>query len=80
MKNIEKNKQILCLLSNCKPSIRKAILAKSDKNLIATICEIVYNLLNNNLDINNTTLAKLHKYKNTFRKLVKKSNLKNNQQ
>ncbi len=76
MKNIEKNKHILCFLSSCKPTIRNAILAKSDKNLIATICEIVYNLLNNNLDINKTTLAKLHKYKNTFRKLVKKSNLK----
>ena len=41
LKNFEKNKEILCLLSNAKcKRYRGAILSQADRILIATICEL----------------------------------------
>ena len=73
--NIEKQKHMLCTLAKCKPKMRKAIIMHADKDLINAICESIYNMLSSNLDINRETIGKLKPYRNTFRKLVKKSSL-----
>jgi hypothetical protein len=42
IKNLDKQKDMLCLLSKCKPAMRKAILSKADKNLVAAICQTIH--------------------------------------
>jgi len=74
--NIIKQQELLKVLASSKGNMRKVILQNADKKLIAAICEIIYNLLEQNLDINTSDLEKLKKYKHTFRKLIKKSDLK----
>jgi hypothetical protein len=75
-KNINNQKDLLKTLSNCKRSIRLAIIKKADKALINTICECCFNLLEGNIDLTEEQHKNLLKYKNTLRKLVLKSNLK----
>jgi hypothetical protein len=77
IKNLDKQKDMLCLLSKCKPAMRKAILSKDDKNLVAAICQTIHNMLEGNLSINNNDFKNLKKYKKTFRKLIEKSKLRN---
>ncbi len=57
--------------------MRKAILSKADKNLVAAICQTIHNMLEWNLSINNNDFKNLKKYRKTFRKLIEKSKLKN---
>lgn len=75
IKFILDNKELLLAISKCKTCMRKAIINKSDKKLVNSICEMVFNLINGNLSINNSDFQKLKKYKTSLRKLVKKSNL-----
>jgi len=75
IKFIFDNKELLLAISKCKTCMRKAIINKSDKKLVNSICEMVFNLINGNLNINNSDFQKLKKYKTSLRKLVKKSNL-----
>jgi len=49
--------------------MRKAILSKADKNLVAAICQTIHNMLEGNLSINNNDFKNIKKYKKTFRKL-----------
>lgn len=75
MSRIQKNIHFLNNLSSCKPCIRKNLLSKSSKESIASICEIVDNLLNNKIPISSELKQKLVKFKCPMRKLVKKSKL-----
>lgn len=75
IKFILDNKELLLAISKCKTCMRKAIINKSDKKLVNSICEMVFNLINGNLNINSSDFQKLKKYKTSLRKLVKKSNL-----
>lgn len=82
IKFIFDNKELLLAISKCKTCMRKAIyiklyiyIYKSDKKLVNSICEMVFNLINGNLNINSSDFQKLKKYKTSLRKLVKKSNL-----
>ena len=75
IKFIFDNKELLLAISKCKTYMRKAIINKSDKKLVNSICEMVFNLINGNLNINSSDFQKLKKYKTSLRKLVKKSNL-----
>jgi hypothetical protein len=74
---IQKNKDILQVLSNCKLNIRKAILQKADRELVDAICECVFNILEGNINLTEAQKKDLYKYRHILRKLVDKSNLKN---
>ena len=76
IKYISENKELFFAIAKCKACMRKAILNKSDKKLVNAICEMVFNLIYGNLDINSSDFQKLKKYKSNLRKLIKKSNLK----
>ena len=58
------------------PKYRKAILVHADKGLINAICEIVYNVLRNNINISESDKAKLIKHRKFLRELCEKSSLK----
>ena len=68
----KENKALLRLLLKSKPNARKAILQNADPDLIKSICECSYNVLEGNVPLNNKEKNKLKKYKNTLRYLVKK--------
>ena len=75
LSNMNKHKNLLSILASAKPNLRESIIHKCDKQLVQCICECILNLLHGNININRETLCKLKKYKNTFRKIIKKSNL-----
>ena len=54
--NIIKQQELLKVLASSKSNMRKVILLNADKNLIATICESIFNLLKQNLDKNTSDL------------------------
>ena len=47
----------------------------ADKDLIDAICQCVFDLLQGNIELSNIEKNKLHKYRNSLRHLVEKSNL-----
>ena len=75
MSRINKNIHLLKTLSNCKPCLRKNLLAKSSKDTIGAICEIIDNLLHNNIPLSQNLKERLRKHKGSLRKLIKKSQL-----
>ena len=76
MHKIKKNSRLLKVISTSKKKLRDSIIKGSDKEFIYCICECVLNLMNGNLNIDKNTYYKLKPYKNTFKKLLKKSQLK----
>jgi hypothetical protein len=73
VKEIQKQLDIIKVLAN--PKYRKAILHHADKHLVNAICEIIYNVLKNTVNIKPADRAKLLKHKNFLRKLCEKSTL-----
>ena len=61
-----KHRHLLCLISNCKNKLRKAIIKNSSKEEIYAICECVLNICNGNLKITKTDYEKLSKFKQIF--------------
>jgi hypothetical protein len=57
---------MLSLLSKCIPAMRKAILSKADKNLVAAICQTIHSMLEGNLSINNNDFKNLKNIKKRF--------------
>ncbi len=57
------------MLKRANPQLRKAILMKSDPELIKTIAEISQNILNGNLTLSKKSKASLQKHKSLLRKL-----------
>jgi hypothetical protein len=53
----------------------KLIIQKADKRLVKAICEIVYNLLNKNLQISQSEKHKLLKYRKSLIKLCDRNSL-----
>jgi hypothetical protein len=75
IKNLEKNRQLLTCLCDCKKSFRNSIISEADKSLIDSICQIVYNVLHGHIQLDDEVKTKLQKYKKTLRKLVEKNSL-----
>lgn len=75
MSRINKNIHLLKTLSVCKPCVRKNLLEKASKESIASVCEIIDNLLHNNIPIPAELKEKLRKHKSVLRRLIKKSKL-----
>lgn len=67
LKRLEKNKYLLSALIDAKPKLRKAILSNSENDLIQTICEIVYNTIKGNCEIDPKICEHLKKYKKSLR-------------
>lgn len=76
LSNIERNLELLQIISKCKNKYRNALIKMGDKELISAICECVDNMLQGNVKIDDNTKAILHKYRHTLRKIVQKSTLK----
>ena len=53
-----------------KPSMRKAILEKADRNLVHSLCEICDNTLVGNIPLTLAQKTKLRKFKTILRKLA----------
>lgn len=75
--NIILHKDLLKILAFSKTRYKKAILNKADKKLILSICDIIFNVLSGNVDIDQDTKNKLKKHKFFLRSLITKSSLKN---
>jgi hypothetical protein len=73
--NIILHKDLLKILAFSKTRYKKAILNKADKQLILSICDIIFNILNGNVHIDNDTKNKLNKHKFFLRRLIEKSSL-----
>lgn len=71
MENIQSQFDLIKVLA--KPKYRKAILLHADKKLINAVCEIVYNVLKNNINISDKEKAQLVKNRHFLRKLCEKS-------
>lgn len=76
MSRIEENKNFLNLLCNSKRKIQRILIKNASKEQIYSICEIILNILNQNLKIDDKVLKNLSKKKNTLRQLIKKGSLK----
>jgi predicted ATP-binding protein involved in virulence len=75
-KNILSQKDLLNSLASAKKNMRKAIIQNADKKLICAVCESINNALAGNVSINSSDMDHLKKYKHTFRRLIKKSPLR----
>lgn len=70
MKCVQKEKFILHVLKDTKSKkLRKAILSTCSDQVIQTLAEIVHNILKNNVNISQTDIEKLRKYKLTLRRI-----------
>ena len=67
---VEKNIDILKVLSKCNSKMRKSILDHADKELVSSICEFILNCMNGNITINEETKSKLNRHKNILRNLL----------
>lgn len=74
-KRVQRNFEILQVLSSCKKCMRNHIIKTGSKDLIASICECIDNVLSNNAKLTSEERQNLYKYKAVLRKLVKKSSL-----
>lgn len=77
LNRFSKNKNYLCLLSNCKNKLRRAIVSNSNREQIYSVCECILNVSNGNVKLSKDDFAKLKKYNKNFKSLLdRKSNLK----
>lgn len=73
---LKRNYDSLKLLSSCPKKLRNSIIKSGSKDLIDTICECVFNLLNGNIDLPPIEIQKFEKQKSSLRKLLKNTSLK----
>lgn len=69
---VKKNINLLRAISLMTPRQRKSVLKTADKDLIQSVCECAYNLLQGNVSVTPQVKRKLSKYKAVLRRLVKK--------
>lgn len=69
-KRLQTNQYILYTLLTAKPKLSKAIIKNADPELIHSLCEIVHNILNGNVQLNKTLKRKLKRYKKELRRIV----------
>jgi hypothetical protein len=74
MNIVEKNKDLLTLLSKCKKRMLKAVINASDRELVLTVCECILNCLNGNISLSEKDKQKLKKHKKILRTLIQKGN------
>ncbi len=77
MENLKEHIDILKILQNPNNKYSKIILKNADVKLVNTLCEIIYNVLETNINISDTDKKELVKHKKVLLKLLKKSGLKN---
>lgn len=73
---LKRNFDLLKLLSSCPKKLRNSIIKSGSKDLIDTICECIYNLLNGNINLQANEIEKLEKQKISLRKLLRLNGLK----
>ena len=77
IKSKPETRDLLKVLGNCKPKLRKAILQNCNNDLIHTICDCVYNIVKGNVStFDESSVKKLLPHKRTLIKLTKKIPLK----
>ena len=69
LNRFSKNKNYLCLLSNCKNKLRRAIVSNSNREQIYSVCECILNVSNGNVKLSKDDFAKLKKYNKNFKSL-----------
>lgn len=70
MKNVQRDQPFLHVLkeNKCK-KCQKILLENCNKDIIQTLTDILYNVMNGNVHINDVDLQELKKYKNTLKKI-----------
>ena len=76
LSKVKRNFESLKLISCCPKKLRNSIIKGGSKDLIETICECILNLLNGNVNLNETDKQKLEKHKTSLRNLLKRKSLK----
>ena len=76
LNNIRLHSDLLKILAYSKSRYQKAIINTADKNLILAICDIIFNILHGNVNIDADTKNKLQKHKLFLRRLIQKSSVK----
>ena len=71
---LNKHKNLLLGLSDCKIAVRNGIINNSDKDFIKAICECILNVMNGNVKLNTETHRLLKPFKLTFKKLLNRKN------
>ena len=69
---MKKYASTLLMLRNAKPKVRKAAIAKANKNLINSLCECSRNILKGTVPLKKAHVRRLKRYKNDLRTLNKK--------
>ena len=76
MNRFKNNIKLLELLACSKSKLRNSIINGGSKELIYSVCDCILNVMNKNIKLKSKTFKELKPYKNTFKKLLKKSKLK----
>jgi len=71
MKKLVENEHLLRVLEKANPKLRTAMLSNVDDDAICTICEIIYNVFNNNIKLNPRQMKLLSKHKTKLRQIYK---------
>jgi prephenate dehydrogenase len=69
---IIKQADILRTLQKANPTMRRAIIKHSDKNLIRSICECAENCISGRVKLQPSQKSRLARHKHMLRKIVKK--------
>ena len=64
--NIINHSDLLRVLASSKLCYKKAILQKADKKFIISICDIIFNLLQGNVNLSAKEKTELNKHKSFF--------------
>ena len=75
IENIILHKDLLKILAYSKTRYQKSIINNADKKLIFAICDIIFNILNGNANIDLQTKNQLQKNKLFLRRVIQKSSL-----
>lgn len=70
MKNLKKNHHFLHMLAKATPMQKRALLRTATNSQISSLCEICLNILAGHIPLN---IKRLKKFKDTIRKLSKRS-------
>ena len=76
MSRFAKNKKELLILSKARPALARQFICDADKSIITDICELILNVLNDNLRLSSNKKDRLSRYKSPMRRLVKKESWK----
>lgn len=71
MKKLIENEHWLRVLENANPKLRSAMLKYANDKEITAVCEIIYNIFNNNIELSPKQKKYLSKYKTKLRQIYK---------